>query len=328
MGNRSRGLQPSRHGLGILPAPSRAVAGVPVGRGRDRRNHRQPRTALPRPDALERARPYPEGASLRSQRQRGKSRRGREGVLLLPRLDADSLLHEVPLQVPSGGVSLRGPGERESSPRPPRARVRADRHRSLRGGPVFRRGCRVREGRARRRPRPHHRDQSRPRVGGATSAADSLVSQHMVVGHRRPRAAYPARRYRRRQIRCDRGRPRLARCAMALLRGRSRSPLHRERHERRAPVRTAERAPIREGLDQRVRRGGPEGRCQSGGRGHEGRGVLPVLARPRPQRGHAAPAFEHADSGRRIRQGIRRRLRSAGPGGRPVLREGYPQEAV
>ena len=36
----------------------------------------------------------------------GQSRRGRQGVLLLPRQHADPLLHEVPLQVSAGGVSL------------------------------------------------------------------------------------------------------------------------------------------------------------------------------------------------------------------------------
>ena len=42
--------------------------------------------------------------------RRGQPRRGRQGVLLLPRLDADALVHEVPLQVPAGGVPLRRPG--------------------------------------------------------------------------------------------------------------------------------------------------------------------------------------------------------------------------
>ena len=37
----------------------------------------------------------------------GQSRRGRQGVLLLPRLDADPLVHEVALQVSAGRVPLR-----------------------------------------------------------------------------------------------------------------------------------------------------------------------------------------------------------------------------
>ena len=50
-------------------------------------------------------RPDPQGAAVRAHQQRGQPRRGREGVLLLPRQHADALLHEVPVQVPAGGVS-------------------------------------------------------------------------------------------------------------------------------------------------------------------------------------------------------------------------------
>ena len=52
-----------------------------------------------RPGPVERARSDPERTDLRPDRQRGQSRRGREGVLLLPRLHTDALLHEVPVQV-------------------------------------------------------------------------------------------------------------------------------------------------------------------------------------------------------------------------------------
>ena len=45
--------------------------------------------------------------ALRPGQQRGQPRRGREGVLLLPRQHADALVHEVPVQVPAGGLSLR-----------------------------------------------------------------------------------------------------------------------------------------------------------------------------------------------------------------------------
>ena len=48
---------------------------------------------------------------------RGQPRRGREGVLLLPRQHAHPLLHEVPLQVPPGGVPLRGPRHDEPAAR-------------------------------------------------------------------------------------------------------------------------------------------------------------------------------------------------------------------
>ena len=56
---------------------------------------------------LERARPDPQGAALRPLRTRGQPRRGRQGILLLPRRHADPLVHEDALQVSAGRVSLR-----------------------------------------------------------------------------------------------------------------------------------------------------------------------------------------------------------------------------
>ena len=57
----------------------------------------------------------PQGAPLRPDRQRGQPRRGRQGVLLLPRLHADPLLHEVAVQVPAGGLSLRASSSRRTA---------------------------------------------------------------------------------------------------------------------------------------------------------------------------------------------------------------------
>ena len=57
----------------------------------------------------------PQGAAVRPDQRRGESRRGREGVLLLPRLDADALLHAVPLQVPAGGLPVRRPRRRRTA---------------------------------------------------------------------------------------------------------------------------------------------------------------------------------------------------------------------
>ena len=45
--------------------------------------------------------------ALRPGQQRRQPRRGRQGVLLLPRQHADALVHEVPLQVSAGGLPLR-----------------------------------------------------------------------------------------------------------------------------------------------------------------------------------------------------------------------------
>ena len=85
-----------------LPARPRALPRLPLERGRHRRNLRPPSVDLLRARAVERPRSHPQGAPVRAHRQRGQSRRGREGVLLLPRQHAHALLHEVPLQVPAG----------------------------------------------------------------------------------------------------------------------------------------------------------------------------------------------------------------------------------
>ena len=182
VGDGARGLQPPRQCLGGLPPRSRPVARVPVGRGRARRHLGQSPAPLLRGGPLERPRPHPEGAAVRPDRQRGQPRGGRQGVLLLPRLHADPLVHEVPLQVPAGRVPLRASGGGEPVAGARGARVRAGGHRGLRPGPVLRRGGRVREGRRRRHPDPGERDQSRARSGGVPPAANTVVPQHMGVG--------------------------------------------------------------------------------------------------------------------------------------------------
>ena len=119
---------------------------------------RPPPAALLRARALERQGPDPQGAALRPDRTRGQPRRGRQGVLLLPRRDADALVHEVPLQVPAGGVPVRGSLLEENRRRGDRgARVRAARHRHLRRRPLLRRLRRVRQGGARGHPRSRSR---------------------------------------------------------------------------------------------------------------------------------------------------------------------------
>ena len=92
----------------LHPRPG-ALARLSLGRRRPGRHLGRPAAALLRAGAVERPGPDPQGAAVRPDQQRGQPRRGREGVLLLPRLDADALVHEVPLQVSAGGVSLRRP---------------------------------------------------------------------------------------------------------------------------------------------------------------------------------------------------------------------------
>ncbi len=62
----------------------------------------------------------------------------------LPGQHANPQLHEVPVQVPAGGVPVRAARPGESPARPTGTRVRARRHEDLRPAPVFRRRRRVR----------------------------------------------------------------------------------------------------------------------------------------------------------------------------------------
>ena len=137
-------------------------------------------------------RPDPQGAALRPDQRRGQPRRGRQGVLLLPRQPADPRL---PCAA-STSTRRRRSRTTTSSPRtgaPARRHgVRAARHRRLRRRPLLRRRGRVRQGRARRHPLPHHGAQPRAGRRADPPAADAVVPQHVVVGPRR--AAEPAAR--------------------------------------------------------------------------------------------------------------------------------------
>ena len=197
MGDGPRGLQPRRRRVELLPARPRALARVPLGRGRDRRRVRRRAAAVPRARAVERRRPDPQGADVRADERRGQPRRGRQGVLVLRRQHADALVHEVRLQVPAGGVPVRRPAADERRARLRRPRVRAARHRRVRRRPLLRRGGRVREGGPRRPADARHRAQPRAGGGDAAPAADALVPQHVARrvgaavdrGGRRRRAA-------------------------------------------------------------------------------------------------------------------------------------------
>src|SRR5438270_5137304 len=93
---------------------------------------------------------HPQGARVWPGQQRGQPRRGREGVLLLSRLDAHALVHEVSVQVSPGGLSVRRHCHGQPRPRQARVRVRTAGHGRVRRKPLLRRVCRVREGNARR----------------------------------------------------------------------------------------------------------------------------------------------------------------------------------
>ena len=150
--------------LGLLPSRSRPQPGLSLGRRRPARHHRPPGSAVLRPRALERARPDPQGAALRADRPGGEPRRGREGVLLLPRLHADPLVPARPstsTRRPSSPTRQLVAENRERGKQDPE--LRAARHRRLRRRPVLRRLRRVRQGGHRRHPDPDHRRQPRAR---------------------------------------------------------------------------------------------------------------------------------------------------------------------
>ena len=102
-----------RHGVGVPAARPRPLARLPLGRGRPGRLLRRRAAPLPRARALERARPDPEGADLRPHRQPGQPRRGRQGVLVVPRRDAEPLVEPLALPLPAGRSSrTRGSSRR------------------------------------------------------------------------------------------------------------------------------------------------------------------------------------------------------------------------
>ena len=133
--------------------------------------------------AVERTRSDPQGAPLRPDQQRGQPRRGRQGVLLLPRQHADPRVREDALQVSAGGVPVRASWSTENRRRSrSESRVRADRHRRLRRGPLLGRLRRVRQGGPGGHPDPHHRRQPRARAATLHALAAPLVPQHLVGG--------------------------------------------------------------------------------------------------------------------------------------------------
>ena len=268
VGDGPRGLQRGRQRLGLLHARPIALAGVPVGRGRPRRDLRRPAAAVLRPRAVERARPHPQGARVRPHQQRGQPRRGRQGLLLLPRLDADPLVHEIPLQVPAARVSLPGPGRNQPEADEGGARVRAPRHRCLRRRPVFRRVRRVRQGGSGGHPDPHLGPQPRPRGGPNAPPADAVVPEHLVVG-RRGRQAGPARGWRG-----DRRLPPRVGRIDSLVRRRPGAPVHGERVERPPALGPGEPDAVRERRVPPVRDRRGAGGGEPGEDGDQGRGVL------------------------------------------------------
>ena len=105
VGHGARGLQRRRRGVGPLPARPRALAGVPVGRGRHGRLQRRPAAPVPVARALERPRPDPQGADVRPDRPPGQPRRGRQGVLVVHGRAAQPRAQPLALPLPADARS-------------------------------------------------------------------------------------------------------------------------------------------------------------------------------------------------------------------------------
>ena len=191
----------------------------------------------------------------------GQSRRGRQGVLLLPRLDADPFLHADAVQVPAAGLPVRRPGRPQSRPHARRTRVRTDRHRHLRRPPLLRRHGRIRQGRRGRPADADHHRQPRPRHRAAARAPDGVVSQHVVVVARRGEARTAGPSADRRGLGAA-GRDAAVRHALRVLRGPAAAAVHRERDQHPAPVRRPGRPGLPQGCDQRFPGAGRDGRDQ------------------------------------------------------------------
>ena len=108
-----------------------------------------------------------------------------------------------------------------------------------------------------RHPDSHHGRESRPGKGDAASAADALVSQHLVVGPDAGRMHDASRRSRwSATVWYARSTMRSANIELAY-EGDADAAFHRERNERGASLRSRERHRLREGCVPRIRRSRP-----------------------------------------------------------------------
>ena len=114
-GNPREDYSAVRNRLGLFHARSCSLARLSLDRGRHRRHLRQSPAPVFRVRLLERTRSDSEGAPLRAGRPGRQSRRGRQGILLLPGLHSHALLHEVPVQISAVGVSVRAIGGSQSA---------------------------------------------------------------------------------------------------------------------------------------------------------------------------------------------------------------------
>ena len=101
-----------------VPARPRAIAGVPLERGRHGGHDRRLQPAVARALAVERGRSHHQGADVRAGQPGGQSRRGRQGILVVPRRGPEQRLAALALSLPAGRLPVRAPhrGEPHSAP--------------------------------------------------------------------------------------------------------------------------------------------------------------------------------------------------------------------
>ena len=318
LGHRPGGLQRRWLRLGVLSLRPCPPPGVPLERGRHGGDLRPAAAHMPRPGPLERARPDPQGADVRPDGLAGQPRRGRQGVLVVPRCHPNRVLPAMALPLPADTISLRGPTGREPGPQPPRPRVRAGRHRHLRRGPVLGSRGGMGQSRSGRSPVAHHRAQRGPRRGDNRRAAHHVVPQRLVMG-RRPCQAHdhPGRgrhHGRGRRVGDPRGRASGTRDPGARGPRAQRSAVLRQRDQRGGAVAGGCQPGLPQGRHRRPR-DHRRSNGQSRHEGHEGRAAVPP-ERARGRRGDR-PAPLLATAVGRCWRATNGHGRSPGPAVRP-----------
>ena len=295
----------------LFLARSVAVARLPLGRRRSRRHLRRQAAAVLRARTVERARPDPEGAPVRPHQQRRQPRRGRQGVLLLPRQHADAFVHEVSVQVSAAGVPVSGPRRDEPAAVAGGVRVRTARHRRLRRRPLLRRVRRVREGRPGRHPHPHHRPQPRTRRRPDCTCCRRCGSATRGRGAR----TSGSRRFARPAPGIDRSVASRSRDLRAVVRRLAGAALHREREQRAAPLGPAQCLAVRQGRVPHLRHHGRRRSREPGSSRDESRGALRArrAGRREPDRAAAARGRRRCaqDAVQRLRRNRREPARDA-----------------
>ena len=222
----------------------------------------------------------------------GQPRRGRQGVLVVPRRPAQPRAAALALPLPAGRVPVRAAGRGERPPGPRRPRVRAARHRRVRRRPLLGRRRHLRQGLAHRRAARA----SRSRTTGPTRRRSTCCPTLWFRNTWRWAGRGAARRCASTATPSVVDHPRLAGYR---LRGRRRprtAPPRRRCSATTRPTRPASSAPTPitpypEGRDQRPRRRRGGRRSTRRPARHQGGVVVPrSRARRRPRRAAAPPA--------------------------------------